>query len=47
MFLWTLEDNLNTRAFYERHGMLADGARKDEPDWLGEGVFEVRYVLDF
>lgn len=25
----------------------ADGQRKDEPDWLGEGVSEVRYVLRF
>ena len=43
MLLWTLEGNARARAFYERHGMTLDGARQDEPGWLGEGVFEVRY----
>ena len=47
MFLWTLEKNVRARRFYERQGMTADGARKDEPEWLGEGVYEVRYVLPF
>ncbi len=47
MLLWTLEHNTTARAFYERHGMVADGARNDEPDWLGPGVFEVRYRLAF
>ena len=47
MFLWVLEENSRARTFYERHGMLADGQRKDEPDWLGEGVFELRYALKF
>ena len=47
MFLWVLEKNSRARKFYERHGMVADGERKDEPDWLGEGVFEVRYALKF
>lgn len=47
MFLWTLEKNRRARRFYERHGMTADGPRKDEPDWLGEGVYEVRYILPF
>ena len=47
MFLWTLEKNVRARRFYERQGMTADGARKDEPEWLGEGVYEVRYVLPY
>ena len=47
MLLWTLEGNLRARRFYERHGMQPDGARVDEPDWLGPGVYEVRYVLPF
>ena len=47
MLLWTLEGNMRARRFYERHGMQADGAREDEPDWLGPGVYEVRYVLPF
>ncbi len=45
MLLWTLEGNARARRFYQRHGMHTDGARKDEPDWLGPGVFEVRYRL--
>ena len=47
MLLWVLEENVRARRFYENQGMYPDGARKDEPDWLGEGVFEVRYVLQF
>ena len=47
MFLWTLEKNVRAREFYERHGMFVDGPRKDEPEWLGEGVYEVRYILPF
>lgn len=47
MLLWTLEDNQRARRFYESHGMVADGGRDDDPDWLGEGVYEVRYILPF
>jgi len=47
MFLWTLEKNARAREFYERLGMIADGPSKDDPEWLGEGVYEVRYVLPF
>lgn len=47
MLLWTLEGNRPARRFYERHGMHTDGAREDEPDWLGPGVYEVRYILPF
>ena len=47
MLLWTLEDNANARRFYERHGMHTDGVTQDEPAWLGEGVYEIRYLLPF
>lgn len=47
MLLWTLEDNARARRFYEMQGMQADGARHCEPEWQGEGVFEVRYTLPF
>lgn len=47
LLLWTIEDNLRARHFYESHGMSADGTRDDQPEWLGEGVYEVRYVLPF
>ncbi len=43
LLLWVLEANTPARRFYERHGLAADGARLDKPDWLGPGVFEVRY----
>lgn len=47
MILWTIEGNVRARNFYENHGMKTDGARVDEPAWLGEGVYEIRYVLPF
>lgn len=47
MLLWTLEGNRRARRFYESHGMVADGGRSDDPEWLGEGVYEVRYLLPF
>ena len=47
MLLWTLEHNERARAFYERHGMYTDGVRRDDPEALGEGIYEVRYVLPF
>lgn len=39
--LWMLEDNPRARAFYARHGFVADGTRVDEPFF---GVPEVRLV---
>lgn len=47
MLLWTLEGNAGARRFYESHGMIRDGARADDPDWLGPGVYEIRYQLRF
>jgi ribosomal protein S18 acetylase RimI-like enzyme len=38
--LWVIESNQRARAFYERTGWRADGARKSEG-----GVAEVRYVV--
>ena len=39
--LWVLEDNARARAFYERNGFVADGAR----EWYaGLGAWEVRMV---
>ena len=42
--LWTLEDNTAARRFYERHGFVADGARKtfDRAADSGNPV-EIRY----
>ena len=40
--LWVLEDNPRARAFYERAGWHADGARKAEVRW-GVHAPEVRY----
>jgi len=47
MLLWTLEGNSPARHFYESHNMIHDGARQDEPEWMGEGVYELRYILPF
>lgn len=47
MLLWTLEDNARARQFYQNRGLQLDGAKHDDPEWLGEGVYEVRYVLSF
>jgi len=47
LLLWVLEENAPARRFYERHGLAVDGARHDEPGWLGEGVYEVRYRIAF
>lgn len=41
LVLWTLEGNAGARRFYEREGLVADGARKQDPG-LG-GASEVRY----
>ena len=40
--LWVLEENPRARAFYERHGWLADGARKFF-DVAGGHYPEIRY----
>lgn len=40
--LWVLADNARARAFYERHGWLADGGRK-KYEVAGEFYPEVRY----
>ena len=47
LLLWVLEENSSARRFYERHGLRPDGARHEEPEWLGPGVFEVRYAMGF
>ena len=47
MLLWTLEGNTRARSFYEAHGMTFDGTRDSQPSWLGDGVFEVRYVYEY
>ncbi len=47
MLLWTLEGNERARKFYESHDMIHDGARDDQPEWLGEGIYEVRYVYTY
>lgn len=42
--LWVLDTNARARAFYERHGWLADGATKEED--RGDAVLsEVRYRI--
>jgi GNAT superfamily N-acetyltransferase len=41
-YLWVLEENPRARAFYERAGWRADGARKTE-ERLGVRAPEVRY----
>ena len=45
--LWTLEQNERARKFYEKQGMTTDGARRGNPEALGEGICEARYVLPF
>jgi ribosomal protein S18 acetylase RimI-like enzyme len=40
--LWVLRDNRRARAFYERQGMVADGAEKS-PEDEGEALPHVRY----
>jgi L-amino acid N-acyltransferase YncA len=40
--LWVLERNARGRAFYERCGFVADGARQELPDL---GVMEIRLAL--
>lgn len=47
LLLWVLEQNAPARRFYAAHGLAPDGARHDEPAWLGEGVYEVRYRVRF
>jgi len=47
LLLWVLEQNVAARRFYASHGLLLDGGRHTEPEWLGAGVFEVRYRVSF
>ncbi len=47
MLLWTLEANHQARKFYARNDMHCDGARAEDPDWLGPGIFEIRYLLSW
>jgi ribosomal protein S18 acetylase RimI-like enzyme len=47
LLVWVLEENSGARRFYSAHGLSFDGARHTEPDWLGEGIFEVRYRVGF
>lgn len=42
--LWVLEDNQNTRAFYEKIGFTFDGTKKEIT--LGTKLFELRYILN-
>lgn len=46
LMLWVLERNLRARRFYEGFGLRPDGGRQTRPEWLGEGVYEVRYNLE-
>jgi GNAT superfamily N-acetyltransferase len=41
-YLWVFEANARARAFYERHGFTADGARKPEPSFLEPEIRMVR-----
>lgn len=44
MLLWTLDGNGPAKAFYECHGMLMDGGRLDDPEWLeGQKGFRHNY----
>lgn len=47
LLLWVLERNERARRFYAAHGLHFDGARHTEPEWLGDGVYEVRYRVVF
>jgi GNAT superfamily N-acetyltransferase len=46
MRLWVLADNRRARRFYERAGMVADGARATfTPPGGSDGLAEVRYTM--
>jgi ribosomal protein S18 acetylase RimI-like enzyme len=45
MTLWVVEDNWPARHFYEKHGMVLDGARRVKPFAPGVDVVIVRYAL--
>jgi ribosomal protein S18 acetylase RimI-like enzyme len=45
LVLWVLEANRTARHFYERFGFEPDGARRTDPDFLGNEAAEVRYRL--
>jgi ribosomal protein S18 acetylase RimI-like enzyme len=42
--LWVFEDNADARAFYEKHGLKADGAKKELE--LGRKLILVRYIRE-
>jgi ribosomal protein S18 acetylase RimI-like enzyme len=42
--LWVLEENASARAFYEKHGFKADGAKKELE--LGKKLMVVRYMKE-
>jgi len=41
--LWVLEENARARRFYERHGFVFDGAKKEIH--IGKPLIEIRYSL--
>lgn len=43
LYLWVAKDNPRAHRFYERNGMILDGAESVEP-FLGETLTEVRFV---
>ncbi len=42
--LWTFEDNLRARRFYEKSGFVFDGTKKKSD--LGDNLFYVRYCAE-
>jgi hypothetical protein len=44
--LWALEANRRARSFYESFGFTPDGAMKDDDQWKGFAVREVRCRLE-
>ncbi|MFK4791714.1 GNAT family N-acetyltransferase [Microbacterium sp. ZW T5_56] len=43
VYLWVAEDNPRAHRFYQRNGLVLDGASQEEP-FLGETITEVRFV---
>lgn len=43
--LWVLEENLPARRFYESFGLVPDGARRTDPEFLGNLAVEIRYWI--
>jgi GNAT superfamily N-acetyltransferase len=44
--VWTLEENRRARRFYERFGLVGDGARRTDPELFGNDAAEVRYRME-